>query len=89
MPIASELKVQNLRANSSVGENKEKNTYDVKYTWNSPPFKYRTVLYYSLSYEVSGSLRNQFPCTSSLRSKKCSVSEVVSIEIWLLVSIFN
>ena len=87
MPIASELKVQNLRA--SPVENKEKNTYDVKYTWKSPLFEYRTVLYYSVSYEVSGSLRNQFPCTSSLRSKKCLISEVVSIEIWLLVSIFN
>ncbi|XP_073248537.1 receptor-type tyrosine-protein kinase FLT3-like [Porites lutea] len=74
LPIASELKVQNLRA--SPVENKEKNTYDVKYTWKSPLFEYRTVLYYSVSYEVSGSLRNQFPCTSSLRSKKCLISEV-------------
>ena len=87
MPDNLELKVQNLKASSS--EENLENAYDVKYTWNSPPFKYRTVLYYNLSYEVSGSLRNQFPCKSSFRSKKCSVSGVVSIEIWLLVLIFN
>lgn len=84
MPSASKLKVQNLQANSS-GENLETNTYDVKYTWNRPRFKYRTVLYYNLSYGVSSVLRNQFPCNSSLRSKKCSVNGVVSIEILLLV----
>ena len=84
MPSASKLKVQNLQA-SSLGENLETNTYDVKYTWNRPRFKYRTVLYYNLSYGVSSVLRNQFPCNSSLRGKKCSVNGVVSIEILLLV----
>ena len=84
MPSASQLKVRNLQANSSE-ENFETNTYDVNYTWNRPPFKYRAVLYYNLFYEVSGALRNQFPCNSSLTSKKCSINGVVSIEILLLV----
>ena len=79
MPDNSELRVQNLQASSS--EENMENTYDVKYTWNRPLFKYRTVLYYNLSYDVSGSLRNQFPCNSLLTSKTCSISGVVSIEI--------
>ena len=76
--------MQNLHRGDVV-EDEESNTFAVNFTWDPPPFKYRDVLYYKLSYEFSGFTRNQFPCPSSMENSRCTISELVSIKVPLLL----
>ena len=83
MPDADDVKVQNLNVRSSK-EDEESNTFAVDLTWDRPPFKYRDVMYYNLSYEITSLLRNQFPCSSLLVNTRCTISGLVSIEMVIL-----
>ncbi|KAJ7358888.1 hypothetical protein OS493_020726 [Desmophyllum pertusum] len=72
VPPKEELAVQHLRIAGEFLEDKQNNIFAVNFTWEPPSFKYRDVLYYNLSYEFSGYSRDQFPCSSLVKSPRCT-----------------
>jgi len=70
VPDDEEVKVQNLHAGDFV-EHRENNTFTVTFTWKPPPFHFRDMIYYNLSYELSGYNRDPRPCLGGLEKKFC------------------
>lgn len=79
MPKDNEITVKKLKAGTFV-EDEASNTFGVNITWGPPPFQYRTALYYSLTYNLSGYTRDQFPCPGILKKGSgCTIIGIVSI----------
>ena len=82
VPYNEDITVRDLQA-EVFDEDEENNTFTVTFTWKPPDFKLKEMLYYNLSYELSGYPRDQFPCSSLLEKSKCKVTRIVSIEMMI------